>query len=227
MSESQFHRQRRAISLTIAYATVAGGTFRASIAQEKDVPVKEFMRQAMSDIELRNQRTQLEINKAEKETGGAAIYVRLPNIKPFGDWDFYYIDGDLRWAPPQGSTLPSVRVPKGFACDLASVPRWFWGLNPPTGRYAYAAIIHDYLFWVQTTTIEVANEVLYQAMRDAGTDDATVSRFKVGVSIGGRKAWESNSEAKKNGEKRLLRQFPPDPLTSWNTWKSTPGVFAD
>ncbi|EHI7918926.1 DUF1353 domain-containing protein [Salmonella enterica] len=36
----------------------------------------------------------------------------------------------------------------GLACrpDLASVPRIFWSLMPPDGRYAKAAIIHDYLY---------------------------------------------------------------------------------
>lgn len=30
--------------------------------------------------------------------------------------------------------------------DLASVPRIFWTLLPPDGKYAKAAIIHDYLY---------------------------------------------------------------------------------
>ncbi|ECC9619356.1 DUF1353 domain-containing protein [Salmonella enterica subsp. diarizonae] len=30
--------------------------------------------------------------------------------------------------------------------DLASVPRIFWTLLPPDGKYAKTAIIHDYLY---------------------------------------------------------------------------------
>jgi hypothetical protein len=219
--------QRRSISLAIASAAIAGGISRSTFAQDSEVSIRNFMGSAMKDIAKRNLNTEIKAKKTEDKGGGAAVYVRLPSVKPFGDWDFYYIDGDLRWAPPQGSTLPPVRVPKGFACDLASVPQLFWGINPPTGRYAYAAIIHDYLFWVQTTTIEVANQILYQAMRDAGTAEATVKRFQIGVGIGGQKAWDNNRTAKKNGEKRVLRQFPTDPLISWKEWKAKPGVFVD
>lgn len=39
-----------------------------------------------------------------------------------------------------------IEVPAGFVTDLASVPRIFWTLLPPDGKYAKAAIIHDYLY---------------------------------------------------------------------------------
>ncbi|MGT3245452.1 DUF1353 domain-containing protein, partial [Yersinia enterocolitica] len=39
-----------------------------------------------------------------------------------------------------------IKVPTGYVTDLASVPRVFWALFPPHGRYAKAAIIHDYLY---------------------------------------------------------------------------------
>jgi hypothetical protein len=39
-----------------------------------------------------------------------------------------------------------VKVPKGYRTDFASVPRPLWPLFPPFGRYARAAIVHDYLY---------------------------------------------------------------------------------
>ncbi|EJG5924633.1 DUF1353 domain-containing protein [Salmonella enterica] len=39
-----------------------------------------------------------------------------------------------------------IEVPAGFITDLATVPRIFWMLLPPDGKYAKAAIIHDYLY---------------------------------------------------------------------------------
>ncbi|EBC2121920.1 DUF1353 domain-containing protein [Salmonella enterica] len=39
-----------------------------------------------------------------------------------------------------------IEVPAGFVTDLATVPRIFWMLLPPDGKYAKAAIIHDYLY---------------------------------------------------------------------------------
>jgi len=37
-------------------------------------------------------------------------------------------------------------VPAGFRSDLASVPRLFWRLFPPFGKYSLAAIAHDYCY---------------------------------------------------------------------------------
>ncbi|EBH8951739.1 DUF1353 domain-containing protein [Salmonella enterica] len=37
-------------------------------------------------------------------------------------------------------------VPAGFITDLATVPRIFWTVLPPDGKYVKAAIIHDYLY---------------------------------------------------------------------------------
>lgn len=36
-------------------------------------------------------------------------------------------------------------VPAGFISDGASVPRIFWPIFPPLGRYFKAALVHDYL----------------------------------------------------------------------------------
>lgn len=39
-----------------------------------------------------------------------------------------------------------IEVPAGLITDLATIPRIFWILLPPDGKYAKAAIIHDYLY---------------------------------------------------------------------------------
>jgi len=40
-----------------------------------------------------------------------------------------------------------IKVPKDFITDFASVPRMFWSLIPPWGRYGKAAILHDFLYF--------------------------------------------------------------------------------
>ena len=39
-----------------------------------------------------------------------------------------------------------IEVPQGFETDFASVPRFFWRVVPPWGRYSPAAVVHDYLY---------------------------------------------------------------------------------
>ena len=40
----------------------------------------------------------------------------------------------------------SVVVPAGFLTDFASIPRGLWWLFQPTGRWAGAALVHDWLY---------------------------------------------------------------------------------
>ncbi len=37
-----------------------------------------------------------------------------------------------------------ITIPGGFTTDLATVPRLFWALLPPTGVYEDAAVVHDW-----------------------------------------------------------------------------------
>lgn len=57
-----------------------------------------------------------------------------------------------------------VNVPEKFHTDFASVPRAFWTLFPPTGTYARAAVIHDYLYSAKLLELKDCNTYL-QATR--------------------------------------------------------------
>jgi uncharacterized protein DUF1353 len=152
----------------------------------------------------------------------------FPEVKPFGDWDYYYVFGrSLDWEPNKGQTLPKVSVPVGFVTDLTSVPRVFWSLLPRTGRYAYAAIVHDYLYWIQKNAREVADKVLEVAMRDSDVCRQTISAITEAVRLFGQSAWDENKKLKQSGEKRLLKKFPDDPLMSWADWRKNRRHFAD
>ena len=69
------------------------------------------------------------------------------------------LDGGLRFrllAPfvyhvGQYPSAQRIEVPAGFETDLASIPRILWSWLPPHGRYAKAALLHDWLYSVQST----------------------------------------------------------------------------
>ncbi|HCM1918301.1 TPA: DUF1353 domain-containing protein [Salmonella enterica subsp. salamae serovar 28:r:e,n,z15] len=52
----------------------------------------------------------------------------------------------------------------GFVTDLACVPRIFWKLLPPDGKYAKAAIIQDYLYDNALRTKKKADMVFQDGM---------------------------------------------------------------
>ncbi|MGT3199083.1 DUF1353 domain-containing protein, partial [Yersinia enterocolitica] len=61
-----------------------------------------------------------------------------------------------------------IKVPTGYVTDLASVPRVFWALFPPHGRYAKAAIIHDYLYDNALRTKKEADKIFLDGMQVLG-----------------------------------------------------------
>lgn len=196
--------------------------------KKKDAPLskKEYMTLAIADIQAKADAAERRRKELAAQGGAAPLFVRMPNVIPFVDWDYYYTDGELRWAPEGGSNLPSVRVPKGFVTDLASVPPIFWSKYPPIGRYAYAAVVHDYLYWHQTTTKKVADEVMFAAMKDAGTSEQAIADFRGALTLAGGFAWEKNKRAREAGERRLLKTFPESKLIAWADYQKG-DVFGD
>lgn len=147
---------------------------------------------------------------------------------PFADFDYYYTQGMLIWTANPGQKLVSTTVPSGFCTDLTSVPRLYWSILPKTGKYAYAAIVHDYHYWTQTIPRAQADEILKAAMQDSNVGGATVNVIYGMVRAFGASAWNGNIKAKREGQKRFLKVYPADgQLVSWAEWKKDAAHFAD
>jgi hypothetical protein len=140
----------------------------------------------------------------------------------------YFLLEPISWTPSfvKTSKMAEVTVPKGFVTDLASIPVLFYSWLRPDGNYAYAAIIHDYLYWEQSRPKEQADEILKSAMEDLNVDHSKVVAIYTAVSLGGRQAWNENKRLKAEGEKRILREYPPNAGITWEEWKKRPGVFS-
>lgn len=61
-----------------------------------------------------------------------------------------------------------IHVPAGTVTDLASVPRLLWFIFPPHGRYAKAAIVHDWLYANGIGTKAEADLIFLEAMEVLG-----------------------------------------------------------
>ncbi len=139
----------------------------------------------------------------------------------------YFLLEPISWTPrfTEARKLSNVTVPKGFVTDLASIPPMFYSFLRPDGEYAYAAIIHDYLYWEQNVSIDTANGILKAAMQDLKVDPFKVEAIYSAVSWGGQKYWDQNKKLKEQGERRYLQEFPPTAAVSWEDWKKRQGVF--
>ncbi|EMC1696318.1 DUF1353 domain-containing protein [Salmonella enterica] len=61
-----------------------------------------------------------------------------------------------------------IEVPAGFVTDLATIPRIFWTILPPDGKYAKAAIIHDWMYDNALRTKKEADKIFLDGMTVLG-----------------------------------------------------------
>jgi hypothetical protein len=147
------------------------------------------------------------------------------HVSRFAD-PVYFLTKSIKWRPNPGQEeFQSVTVPLGFVTDFASIPRVFWSLLRPDGEYTYPAIVHDFLYWTQTTPRDAADKILKFGMEDFAVDPVTTAAIYYPVYIFGRIAWNENARLKAKGEKRVLKRFPENPTTTWEEWKKEPDHF--
>lgn len=133
----------------------------------------------------------------------------------------------VKWTPDKGAPadLDPVEVPIGFVTDFASIPQIFWSVLPKDGKYTFAAILHDYLYWTQDRERAQCDEVLSTVMQEFGVGTTDRNAIYWAVRAGGGSAWDENAAAKAKGEKRILKRLPDNPQITWEKWKTEVGVF--
>lgn len=119
----------------------------------------------------------------------------------------------------------AIEVPAGFVMDLASLPK---GLGLLAGKYHdldTAAIIHDYLFWVQPCQDkENGKRIADKLYRDTLKESDNVSWLNawvqwLGLKSGSWKAWRNNNKRKGAGESRFMPEVywpQADEQTNWS-----------
>jgi len=91
---------------------------------------------------------------------------------------------------PQGLDTYAIVVPAGFQTDFASVPRLLVGIFPKVGKYAGAAVIHDYLYVTQCKGRKWADAVFYELMREDGVGWVTRWTLFLAARTFGREFWK-------------------------------------
>lgn len=77
-------------------------------------------------------------------------------------------------------------VPAGFITDFASIPRLFWTVvGHPAGKYAQAAVLHDYLYRTNSVSRAKADSLFREAMIVLGVPFYQRWVLWAGVRVGG------------------------------------------
>jgi hypothetical protein len=158
-------------------------------------------------------------------SGGQKEAVNPLFISRFAD-PMYFLTQPITWQPePAQDDVQTVTVPVGFVTDFASIPRIFWTALKPDGIYAWAAVVHDYMYWTQTTSKEVADKTLLYAMEDFAIPTLTKNAIYQAVHLFGGGSWKENAHLKATGEKRILKRYPPKPTITWDEWRKDSSNF--
>jgi len=101
-----------------------------------------------------------------------------------GEWA---LTAPLIWQEPK----LRIEVPTGFITDLASIPSGLRGSLNVTGLSRRPAVVHDYLYCVQTIQRPQADDFLRRALIAEGETFAVAQAFWLGVRLGGASHWYS------------------------------------
>jgi hypothetical protein len=114
----------------------------------------------------------------------------------------------------EAETGQKIVVPEGFVTDHASIPPSIKHYFEIGGQaYQYPAILHDWLYWSQTTTRAEADAIFNSAMKDCGVGDVKRRAILAGVRAGGGKAWEKNRKEREAGLIKVIPAAYRDPQT--------------
>jgi hypothetical protein len=92
-----------------------------------------------------------------------------------------------------------ITVPEGFDTDFASIPRPLWAFYPPTGAYKEAAVIHDYMYYMQRLgdepwSREKVDALFLEAMEELGIPYLRRKLFYYMVRSFGWKYWNKRQD---------------------------------
>jgi hypothetical protein len=145
-------------------------------------------------------------------------FLDVLDVTPYGDGVTWYLNKPFSYDLGVEGSGNTIDVPAGFTTDFASVPKVFWNLLPPWGKYGPASVLHDWLYWNQTTTREVADGILREAMQVCKVSVVDINIIYDGVRIGGQHAWDNNATMKRNGYSKLVSE-PPKSVLDLSAWK--------
>lgn len=85
-----------------------------------------------------------------------------------------------------------ITIPIGFITDMASTPRFTWVIFPPFGKYAYASVVHDYLYMTPEIIVSrrFADAEFKRIMKEDGVGLVTRNVFYWFVSLLGFINWK-------------------------------------
>lgn len=103
-----------------------------------------------------------------------------------------------------------ITVPAGFESDGCSMPRYFWRLfgHPFDMRYLREAILHDWLYWMQSFSRAESDDIFRISLHISGRlAEWRIEAINFGLRLFGWYAWHANRRQRRRG----ITRVPPPP----------------
>lgn len=116
-----------------------------------------------------------------------------------------------------------IKVPQGFVTDLASVPRIFWSIFPPFGKYTPAAIVHDFLYSKYNITginRTLADKIFLFIMEELGVGYLKRKAMYQAVRSFGERSWKAKLKNEGYKDKAIV-DCTEEALIYYEKWNKT------
>ncbi len=133
-------------------------------------------------------------------------FTNILTVSPFADGKTWYLCDDFGYEIGAEGSGKVIDVPAGFATDFASIPVLFCALLPKWQKYGNAAVIHDFLYYEQTTARKYADDILWEAMGVLNVPRWKKVVIYLGVRWGGWWAWFQNGRKRKKGRSKIAHE---------------------
>jgi hypothetical protein len=113
-------------------------------------------------------------------------------VEPLPDGKFWRVHEQFEYhSDLLGETI---KIPKGFLTDGASIPKLFWNIIQPTGPYFRSAVIHDYLYRWQKFTRKQSDDTFLEGMWVLGCKRWQYVCIYTAVRLFGHWAWKEDAK---------------------------------
>ena len=143
-------------------------------------------------------------------------FTKILTISPLPDGSSWYLRHPFGYDVGEKGSGDTVEVPVGYMTDFASVPRLFWILFPRWGKYGNAAVIHDFLYWEQSSSRRETDRIFLEAMGVLNV--GTVTRYTLygAVRAFGWLPWLLSKRRKGKGRDKVVHKEPVKSVDSVN-----------
>jgi hypothetical protein len=129
-------------------------------------------------------------------------------VSPLADGKTWILHDSFSYDVGKEGSGDTIIVPDGFKTDFASVPRPLWWWLSPWGKHGNAAVIHDFLYWMQTRPRRAADDIFLEAMTVLEVHSFDKRLMYWAVRIFGGLAWRSNQRKKQGGYSKVAGMMP-------------------